>query len=95
MFYKHSKFFLIILLTMFIPETFAAGGLDAGIQATSDLKMTAYKWLAVLASGYIVFTIIQVYFGIKSWGSVAMSVVYCAVAGGVIWLGSYAWSIFN
>ena len=29
------------------------------------------------------------------WGDVAMSVLYCAIAGGAILLGSYAWTIWG
>jgi hypothetical protein len=95
MLYKRSKTFLIILLAMFIPEVFAAGGLDAGIQATSDLKMSGYKWLAIVATGYIIFNVVMAYIGRKGWGDVVMAVMYCAIAGGALALGSYAWSIFS
>lgn len=92
---KISIFYLVALLSMFIPDAFAAGGLDSGIQATSDLKTSGYKWLAVVATGYIIFNIVMAYIGRKGWGDVAMSVLYCAIAGGAIALGIYAWSIWS
>lgn len=91
-----SLLYLITMLSVFfMPEAFCAGGLDAGIQATSDLKSSAYKWLGVMAGGYIIFNILMAYLGRKGWGDVAMSVLYCAIAGGAILLGSYAWTIWG
>lgn len=92
---KISIFYLVVLLSMFIPNAFAAGGLESGIQATSDLKSSAYKWLAIVASGYIIFNIAMAYIGRKGWGDVAMAVIYCAIAGGAISLGIYAWGIWS
>lgn len=87
---------MIVLLSMFIsPDVLAAGGLDAGVAATSELKTKAYKWLAVLATGYIIFNVVMAYLSRKSWGDVAMAVMYCAIAGGAIALGDYAWGIFS
>lgn len=93
---KISIFYLIALLSMFfVPEAFAGGGLDSGIQATSDLKSSAYKWLAIVATGYIIFNIVMAYIGRKGWGDVAMAVIYCAIAGGALALGIYAWGIWS
>ena len=90
-----SLLYLITMLSVFfMPEAFSAG-LDAGIQATSDLKSSAYKWLGVMASGYIIFNILMAYLGRKGWGDVAMSVLYCAIAGGAVLLGIYAWGIWG
>lgn len=87
---------MIALLSMFVsPDVFAAGGLDAGISATTELKTSAYKWLAVVATGYIIYNIVFAYLGRKGWGDVAMAVLYCAVAGAALALGNYAWSIFS
>ncbi|MFC1118072.1 conjugal transfer protein TraC [Pasteurella multocida] len=87
---------MIALLSMFVsPDVLAAGGLDSGVQATSELKTTAYKWLAIVATGYIIFNVVMAYLGRKGWGDVAMAVMYCAIAGGAIALGDYAWSIFS
>lgn len=87
---------MIALLSMFVsPDVLAAGGLDSGVQATNELKTTAYKWLAIVATGYIIFNVVMAYLGRKGWGDVAMAVMYCAIAGGAIALGDYAWSIFS
>ncbi|HDX1088229.1 TPA: conjugal transfer protein TraC [Pasteurella multocida] len=87
---------MVALFSMFVsPDVFAAGGLDAGISATSELKASAYKWLAVIATGYIIFNVVMAYLGRKGWGDVAMAVMYCAIAGAAIALGDYAWGIFS
>lgn len=87
---------LIALFSMFVsPDVFAAGGLDSGITATSDLKSSGYKWLGIVATGYIIFNVVMAYLGRKGWGDVAMAVMYCAIAGGAIALGDYAWSLFS
>ena len=87
---------MIALLSMFVsPDVLAAGGLEAGVTATGELKSTAYKWLAIVATGYIIFNVVMAYLGRKGWGDVAMAVMYCAIAGGAIALGDYAWSIFS
>lgn len=83
------------LFLFFSPDVLAAGGLDAGITATSELKAKAYKWLAIVATGYILFNVVMAYLGRKGWGDVAMAVMYCAIAGGALALGTYAWSIFS
>ncbi|WP_439295214.1 TrbC/VirB2 family protein [Lonepinella sp. BR2882] len=88
-------FCLIAMLgCLFAPDALA-GGLDAGITATSDLKSSAYKWLAVIAGGYIIWNVIMAYLGRKGWGDVAMAVLYSAIAGGTIALGEYAWGLFS
>ncbi|MDG6896378.1 conjugal transfer protein TraC [Volucribacter amazonae] len=90
-----SILIITLLSTLISPDVFAAGGLDSGITATSELKTSAYKWLAIVATGYIIFNVVMAYLGRKGWGDVAMAVMYCAIAGGAIALGDYAWSIFS
>ncbi|OOS02501.1 hypothetical protein B0188_08655 [[Haemophilus] felis] len=81
---------------MFVsPDVLAAGGLDSGVQATSEFKSIGYKWLAILSTGYIIFNVVMAYLGRKGWGDVAMAVMYCAIAGGAVALGDYAWGIFS
>lgn len=59
---------MVALFSMFVsPDVFAAGGLDAGISATTELKSSAYKWLAVIATGYIIFNVVMAYLGRKGW----------------------------
>lgn len=88
--------FAVAFLSLFLsPDVFASGGLDSGINATSELKNSAYKWLAVVATGYIIFNVAMAYLGRKGWGDVSMAVLYCAIAGGAIALGNYAWSLFS
>lgn len=87
--------FAVALFSFFFSPDALAGGLDAGIQATSDLKASGYKWLAIIATGYILFNVVMAYLGRKGWGDVAMAVLYCAIAGGAIKLGEYGWSLFS
>ncbi|MBI0006997.1 conjugal transfer protein TraC [Gilliamella sp. W8126] len=92
---KPLLYLVTICSMLFMPEVVLAGGLDSGIQATTDFKASGYKWLAVVASGYIIFNIAMAYLGRKGWGDVAMAVLYCAIAGGAVALGIYAWSIWS
>ncbi|WP_109427004.1 conjugal transfer protein TraC [Aggregatibacter kilianii] len=92
-FYVMASIIAVAILS-FAPDVFA-GGLDEATSQASSIKTWAYKFLAVIASGYIIFNIVMAFVNKKSWGDVFMAVVYAAIAGAAVVLGSWAWSIWG
>lgn len=92
----YLAYLFVACLSLVSIDAFAAGG---GLQAAStqaeQIKTWAYSFLGIAAVGYIIFNVLMAYLGRKSWGDVAMAVVYAAIAGACLVLGSWAWSIWG
>lgn len=90
-------FALIACLAMCLSmDAFAAGGgLNAANTEANNIKSWAYKFLGIVAIGYIIFNVIMAYVGRKGWGEVFMAIVYAAIGGASIVLGEWAWSIWG
>ncbi|OOF77871.1 conjugal transfer protein TraC [Rodentibacter caecimuris] len=76
-------------------DVFAAGGLEAANTEATKIKDWGYKFLGIAALGYIVYNVLMAYFNRKGWGEVLMAVVYAAIAGASIVLGTWAWGIWG
>ena len=79
---------------MFGAPVFAAGGLDAGTNAMSDIKIWMYGFLAVVAIAVLLYNIIFALFERKSWSDVGMALIYVTAAGGSVLAGEWAWRMF-
>ncbi|MFM4936160.1 hypothetical protein ACET94_16740 [Aeromonas veronii] len=79
---------------MFGAPAFAAGGLDAGTNAMSDIKIWLYSFLAVVAVLILLYNITMALFERKTWGDVGMALVYVTAAGGSVLAGEWAWRVF-
>lgn len=93
----NTVLFVILMGVMFSlsPDVFAAGGLDSATSELNNIKEWGYKILGIAALGYIIFNVMMAYLGRKSWGDVAMAVVYAAIAGAALALGNWAWGIWG
>lgn len=70
-------------------------GLQKGTDAITKIKDWAYLILGTGIFIYLIYLIVMALMNKGSWADVLMGVVYSAVAGGVLVLGDWAWSVFK
>jgi Kef-type K+ transport system membrane component KefB len=84
----------VLMLTLF--ASFAnAGGLDDATTAVNTIKVWAYGFLGAVCFVYLIYNVIMALAEKKQWGDVLMALGKVAVAGAVIVLGEWAWSIWG
>jgi len=86
--------FFVVALSFFVMAEPSFAGLQKANTALEEIKGWAYGILGIGIFLYIMYHVVMALMNKGSWADVMMAVVYSAVAGGVLALGDWAWSIF-
>jgi hypothetical protein len=73
----------------------AAGGLQEATDQVNEIKTWAYGFLGVGVFVYLIYNVIMALLDRKQWADVLVAVGYVALAGGIIVVGEWAWSIWG
>ena len=73
----------------------AAGGLEEATDAIRTFQVWLYGFLAVGSIAYLIYNVILAMLDMKQWGQVLVDVGKVALAGGVVVLANWAWSIWG
>lgn len=94
---KSRNFFIIVttLLLCFTNQVLAAGGLQAGTSALTNIKTWLFTFVGVGALVYLLYNVAMAFMERKSWGDVGMALVYCTLAGGAVVGGTWALDLFQ
>ena len=87
-------FFMFSLCALASPA-FAAGGLADATTMMEDLKTWLFGFIGLAAIIYMMYNIAMAFMERKSWGDVAMALVYCTGAGGALAAGNWALEVFQ
>lgn len=73
----------------------AAGGLDVATDKANEIKTWAYGFLGVGVFLYLIYNVVMALLDKKPWADVLIATTYVAVAGAVLVLGDWAWSVWG
>ncbi|NMZ71322.1 conjugal transfer protein [Pseudomonas peli] len=73
----------------------AAGGLDEATNQANEIKTWAYGFLGVGVFIYLIYLVVMALLDRKQWADVLVGVGYVAIAGAIIVVGEWAWSIWG
>jgi len=71
------------------------GGLEQAKGIAEDVKMGMYAILGVGVFLYLIYLAIMAFTERKTWADFGWGVVYVAIAGAIIKIGEWAWSLFS
>ncbi|WP_193067747.1 conjugal transfer protein [Halomonas sp. 3D7M] len=88
--------FFALMLVLFPAIGFAAaGGLAAATNALEGFRAWAYGFLAVVVLVYMLYKVMLAFLEKGTWGDVAQSLGFVAIAGGIILAGEFMWAIWG
>lgn len=93
-----SVFFCTFLSFFVLNRANAAGGLeslDKATDALNDIMDWLFVFVGVGALVYIIYLVAMALMEKKSWNDVIMGGVYCAVAGGIVYAGKWALTLWD
>jgi hypothetical protein len=90
-----ARFFLTCMGLLFANFAMAAGGLDAATTQATTIKTWAYGFLGVCVFIYLIYLVIMALLDRKQWADVLVGVGYVAIAGAIIVVGEWAWSVWG
>lgn len=79
----------------FFNFAFAAGGLDEATTQATEIKTWAYGFLGVCVFIYLIYLVVMALLDKKQWADVLVGVGYVALAGAIIVMGEWAWSVWG
>lgn len=80
---------------LFISMGVFAGGLDAGTDALTTLKVWIFAILGIAALIYLAYSIIWAFMDKKSWNDVGVALLQVCCAGGALAGGNWALSLLG
>lgn len=84
-----------ILLAFTVNTAYAAiGGLSKATSVAEDIETGAYTLLGAGAVIYLIYLAFMAFTEKKTWSDFGWGVLHVAIAGGVVALASWAWSLF-
>ncbi|MGD1336084.1 conjugal transfer protein [Vibrio harveyi] len=86
---------VVALLMMCAPSAMAAGGLDVGTEAVTEIRTWFYGFLGTGSLGYVGWNCWQAMTNKQQWNEVATSVGHVAMAGGSVLAADWAWSLWG
>lgn len=93
---KAARYVLAMFAMCFVNFAFAAGGgLAAATTQATTIKTWAYGFLGVCVFIYLIYLVIMALLDKRQWSDVAVGVGYVAIAGAIIVLGEWAWSVWG
>lgn len=84
-----------LFVFLMVPVLAQAAGLDAGTSALSTFQTWMYSILGVGALCFLVYRVIQAMMDSIGWMQVVISLGYVALAGAILVVGQYMWSIWG
>lgn len=90
---NNKVFALAIALSASTPS-WALGGLDKAKTAAEDIKTGLYAVVGVVAIIYLIWMGVMAFAEKKSWADFGWAVIYVALVGASIAIGTWAWSLF-
>ena len=88
--------YILAFLAMFTYQfALAAGGLDEATNQANEIKTWAYGFLGVGVFIYLIYLVVMALLDRKQWADVLVGVGYVAIAGAIIVVGEWAWSIWG
>jgi hypothetical protein len=84
-----------LFVFLMVPVLAQAAGLDAGTSALSSFQTWMYSILGVGALCFLVYRVIQAMMDNIGWMQVVISLGYVALAGAILVVGNYMWSIWG
>lgn len=73
----------------------AASGLAAGTNMLTTIRVWGYSALGVGCSIYMIYRVANCLLERDQWGSVAVGLGHCAIAGGVVAAADAAWAVWG
>jgi len=89
------QYFICALLLSLTSTLSYAGGLNTATDTLTELKTWAFGFVGLCALLYLIYNLIMAFMEKKSWSDAGMSLVYCALAGGVLAGGNWALELFK
>ena len=90
-----ARIVLTFLGMFFVNFAFAAGGLDEATTQATTIKTWAYGFLGVCVFIYLIYLVVMALLDRKQWADVLVGVGYVAIAGAIIVVGEWAWSVWG
>lgn len=90
-----ARFVMTFLGLFFVNFAFAAGGLDEATTQANTIKTWAYGFLGVCVFIYLIYLVVMALLDRKQWADVLVGVGYVAIAGAIIVVGEWAWSVWG
>lgn len=84
-----------LFVFLMVPVLAQAAGLDAGTNALSTFQTWMYSILGVGALCFLVYRVVQAMLDNIGWMQVVISLGYVALAGAILVVGQYMWSIWG
>lgn len=84
-----------LFVFLMVPVLAQAAGLDAGTSALSSFQTWMCSILGVGALCFLVYRVIQAMMDNIGWMQVVISLGYVALAGAILVVGNYMWSIWG
>ncbi|MCC4959771.1 MULTISPECIES: conjugal transfer protein [Klebsiella pneumoniae complex] len=84
-----------LFVFLMVPVLAQAAGLDAGTSALSTFETWMYTILGTGALCFLIYRVIQAMLDHIGWMQVVISLGYVALAGGIVVVGDYMWSIWG
>lgn len=90
-----KKLFYVFMLCFVSNLAWAeGGGLDSATDALTTVKTWLYGFVGVGALVYMIWNVGMALAEKKQWSDVGMALGYCAIAGGCVAGGTWAYEIF-
>jgi hypothetical protein len=92
---RSAQIMLAVFGMFFYNFALAAGGLDEATNQANEIKTWAYGFLGVCVFIYLIYLVVMALLEKKQWGDVLVGVGYVALAGAIVVLGEWAWSVWG
>ena len=92
---KSARYVLAMFAMCFVNFAFAAGGLAEATSQATTIKTWAYGFLGVCVFIYLIYLVILALLDKRQWSDVAVGVGYVAIAGAIVVIGEWAWSVWG
>ncbi|HCX5125583.1 TPA: conjugal transfer protein [Escherichia coli] len=89
------QYFILAFFLSLTASVAYAGGLDTATTTMTEIKTWAFGFGGVCALCYLIYNIIMAFMEKKSWSDVGMALIYCSLAGGALYAGNWALSLFQ
>jgi hypothetical protein len=90
---KTATAFAIAVVTASAHAAGAAGGLTKASTAADEIKTALFTFMGAAAFIYVMYLMVMAFAEKKQWSDVGMGVVHVAVAGSVLGLVGWAWTL--
>ena len=92
---KITKFFIFLSIVLLSSSAFALGGLDEANSTIVTIRNGIYIAVGSFAGLYLLVLVLLVKLERKTWGDLFSGAMYVAVAGGIVILSTWLFSLFS